>query len=48
MEKLIVGPKAKGVIDLNLSLEENIRRVAEAVKKPLSSLTVMTLAKPMS
>ena len=46
MEKLIVGPKAKGVIDLNLSLEENIRRVAEAVNKPLSALTVMTLAKP--
>ena len=46
MEKLIVGPKAKGVIDLNLSLEENIRRVAKAVNKPLSAVTVMTLAKP--
>lgn len=44
--KLIVGPKAKGVIDLNLSLEENIRRVAKAVNKPLSAVTVMTLAKP--
>ena len=46
MEKLIVGPKAKGVIDLNLSLEENIRRVAKAINKPLSAVTVMTLAKP--
>ena len=46
MEKLIVGPKAKGVIDLDLSLEENIKRVAKAVNKPLSAFTVMTLAKP--
>ncbi|MEE1237020.1 MAG: class II fructose-bisphosphatase, partial [Turicibacter sp.] len=46
MEKLIVGPKAKGVIDLNLSLEENIHRVAKAINKPLSAVTVMTLAKP--
>ena len=46
MEKLIVGPKGKGLINLADSLEENIRRVAEAVGKPLSLFTVMTLAKP--
>ncbi|WP_338559293.1 class II fructose-bisphosphatase [Erwinia sp. E_sp_B04_7] len=46
MEKLIVGPGAKGVIDLNLPLEENLRRVAQALKKPLSELTVTLLAKP--
>jgi len=46
MEKLIVGPKAKGLIDLTDSLEVNIKRVAQAVNKPLSSFTVMTLAKP--
>ncbi|GAA4495013.1 class II fructose-bisphosphatase [Pseudaeromonas paramecii] len=46
MEKLIVGAKAKGVIDLNLPLEENLQRVAQALDKPLSRLTVITLAKP--
>lgn len=46
MEKLIVGPGAKGHIDLNLPLEENIRRVASALNKPLSQLTVTILAKP--
>ncbi|MDW8847923.1 class II fructose-bisphosphatase [Erwinia sp. MMLR14_017] len=46
MEKLIVGPEAKGVIDLALPLEENLKRVAQALQKPLSELTVSLLAKP--
>ncbi|MEM6052754.1 class II fructose-bisphosphatase [Erwinia sp. P7711] len=46
MEKLIVGPEAKGAIDLALPLEENLKRVAQALQKPLSELTVSLLAKP--
>ena len=46
MEKLIVGYKAKGVIDLNQSLEENITAVAKALDKPINRLSVITLAKP--
>lgn len=46
MEKLVVGPKAKGCIDLNKSIEENIRAVADALNKPLERLTIVTLAKP--
>ena len=46
MEKLIVGPGAKGSIDLNLSLEANLRNIATALNKPLSELTVTILAKP--
>ncbi|KGT95472.1 fructose 1,6-bisphosphatase [Erwinia typographi] len=46
MEKLIVGPGAKGAIDLALPLEENLKRVAQALQKPLSELTVTLLAKP--
>ena len=46
MEKLIVGPKGKGLLDLDESLEVNITRVAKAMKKDLSQFTVMTLAKP--
>ncbi len=46
MEKLIVGPGAKGVIDLNLSLLENIENVSKALEKPISELTVAILDKP--
>jgi len=46
MEKLIVGPGAKGAIDLSLPLEDNLRNVASALGKPLSELTVTILAKP--
>ena len=44
MEKLIVGPGAKGAIDL--PLEENLHNIAKALGKPLSELTVTILAKP--
>ncbi|MCU5773564.1 class II fructose-bisphosphatase [Erwiniaceae bacterium BAC15a-03b] len=46
MEKLIVGPAAKGCIDLNLPLAENLKRIAAALGKPLNALTVTILAKP--
>ena len=46
MEKLVVGPGAKGVIDLADPLEENLRRIAQRLGKPLGALTVITLAKP--
>ena len=46
MEKLVVGPGAKGAIDLNLPLEENLQRIAAALDKPLNELTVTLLAKP--
>lgn len=46
MEKLVVGPDVKGMIDLTLPLEQNLRRVASKRGKSLSDLTVMVLAKP--
>ncbi len=46
MEKLCVGQGAKGAIDLEKPLEENIRNVAAALGKPVNELTVVTLAKP--
>ncbi|VGM96169.1 Fructose-1,6-bisphosphatase 1 class 2 [uncultured Avibacterium sp.] len=46
MEKLVVGPEAKGMIDLNLPLKQNLRRVASKMGKLLSQLTVITLDKP--
>ncbi len=46
MEKLIVGYKAKGVIDMNRPLSDNLHAVAAALDKPLQRLSVITLAKP--
>ena len=46
MEKLIVGPGAKGAIDLSLPLDANLRNIAAALDKALSELTVTILAKP--
>jgi fructose-1,6-bisphosphatase II len=46
MEKIAVGPGAKGAIDLNLTLAENLANVARALDKPLTELTVAVLAKP--
>lgn len=46
MEKLIVGPNAKDAIDLSLSLEQNLKAIATALGKPLTELTLATLAKP--
>ncbi len=46
MEKLIVGQGAKGALDLNKPLEENLVSIAKALNKPMERLTVMTLAKP--
>lgn len=46
MEKLVVGPQARGAIDLNLSLTTNLHNIANRLGKPLSDLTVITLAKP--
>lgn len=46
MEKLVVGPAAKGHISLDLPLADNLRNIAAALNKPLSELTVSILAKP--
>ena len=46
MEKLVVGPAARGAIDLSLPLTANLHAIARACGKTLSQLTVITLAKP--
>ncbi|MED4069916.1 class II fructose-bisphosphatase [Priestia endophytica] len=46
MEKIAVGPKAKGCIDINCSLVENMTAVAKALGKPVSELTVMIQDRP--
>ena len=46
MEKLVVGPQAKGVIDLDKPLADNFAAIAKALNKPLTELVVTILAKP--
>lgn len=43
MSKLIVGPRAKGTIDIDASVEENVGAIAEAVKRKPSELTIAVL-----
>ncbi|MBN8232783.1 class II fructose-bisphosphatase [Corallococcus macrosporus] len=43
MEKLAVGPRAKGAIDLTKSPTENLRSIAERMKLYVEDLTVMIL-----
>lgn len=43
MDKIVVGPGAKGAIDIDLPVEENIRNVAKALGKDVSEITVVVL-----
>ncbi|MGH7693037.1 MAG: class II fructose-bisphosphatase [Candidatus Dormibacteria bacterium] len=46
MEKLVVGPRARGVIDLRVSHTENLERIASAEQRPVHDLTVVVLDRP--
>jgi fructose-1,6-bisphosphatase II len=46
MEKIAVGPAAKGAIDINASPTENLKRVAEAKSCYIEDLTVVILDRP--
>lgn len=46
MKKLAVGPKAKGQIDIDAPLSENIKKVAKAVGKEIHELNVLIQDRP--
>lgn len=46
MNKIAVGPQAKGVIDIEWPVAENLNRIAEAKKREVSDLTVVILDRP--
>ncbi|NNG45902.1 MAG: class II fructose-bisphosphatase [Deltaproteobacteria bacterium] len=46
MQKLAVGPKARGVIDITVSPTENLRRIAKALKVYVEDLCVVILDRP--
>lgn len=46
MEKIAVGPEAKGAIDLSYSPTQNLREIARAKKCSISDLTAIILDRP--
>ncbi len=46
MEKIAVGPEAKGAVDLTRSPTENLREIAKAKKCSVSDLTAIILDRP--
>lgn len=43
MNKIAVGPKARGVVDINASVEDNLKNIAKALKKDIKEVTVTML-----
>jgi len=46
MEKIAVGPRAKGCINLDASVLENLQAVAQALEKEVQDLTAIILDRP--
>ena len=46
MDKLVVGPEAKDVVDIEAPVEENIANVAKAKSKDICDVTVVVLDRP--
>ncbi len=46
MDKIAVGPEAKGRVNLEASVKENIREVARALSKSIHEVTVVILDRP--
>src|SRR5882762_8625622 len=46
MEKLVVGRRARGVIDIDMPVEWNLKRIAKAEGLPPQELTVVVLERP--
>jgi fructose-1,6-bisphosphatase II len=46
MEKIAVGPEARGVIDLDAPVEHNLKRIAKAKESDVNDLTVIILDRP--
>lgn len=43
MDKIMAGPEARGAINIDASVEDNLRAVAEALNKSVKDLTVVVL-----
>ncbi len=43
MEKIIVGPSNKGNVDINLPVEENLKRIAKGLNREVEDLVIIVL-----
>ncbi len=46
MDKIAVGPRAAGVVNIQASLQDNLTAVAKALDKKISEVTVVILDRP--
>ena len=46
MEKIIVGPSSKGVIDIDASVRDNLRAIAKRLDRDVENLVVVVLDRP--
>ena len=46
MDKIVTGPEAKDYIDINASVEKNLKSVARAMRRKIGELTVVVLDRP--
>jgi len=46
MEKLVVGPSAKGKVDIRASVHQNLNAIADSLNRPVEDLTVVILERP--
>src|SRR5437867_11867391 len=46
MEKLVVGPPARGKVDLDRPLAEDLKAIAQSLNRDLSDLTIVILDRP--
>jgi len=48
MDKIAVGPKGKGLVQLDLPVKENVKRLAQALGKSIEDMTVTTIDRERS
>jgi fructose-1,6-bisphosphatase II / sedoheptulose-1,7-bisphosphatase len=46
MEKLVVGPSSRGKVDINASVEQNLKAIATALDREIHDLVVIVLDRP--
>jgi len=46
MDKIVTGPEAKDYIDINASVEKNLKSIARAMRRKIGELTVVVLDRP--
>lgn len=46
MEKLVVGPSSKGVVELDAPVADNLKAIAKALSRDVEDLVVMVLDRP--